>query len=288
MSSTGVPLATQLPPSLRPVAHYLKTGSEYETRDPVIAYWCRLAALQAGLKLDKKSPEAIKVLMPLMDWLEKEKKVLANNEAVTSEVVACAHIDNFALKLFMWADREDRAGHFNKNVVKAFYTAGNLYEVLNVLGELTPENAHHRDYAKWKAAYIHNCLKNGETPVAGPVEGAPEGPDSEDQNETNEGTEDQAVGGWNDPGPSNWNQPVPAPRKPAQPVYPQESQPDVQPTEDSTPAAAPPKTGSLSTEMTAKAQKYCKYASSSLDYDDTTTAIDYLHKALKIIQTGKE
>ena len=28
-----------------------------------------------------------------------------------------------------------------------------------------------RKYAKWKAAYIHNCLKNGETPVAGPIGG---------------------------------------------------------------------------------------------------------------------
>jgi vacuolar protein sorting-associated protein VTA1 len=27
-----------------------------------------------------------------------------------------------------------------------------------------------RKYAKWKAAYIHNCLKNGETPHAGPME----------------------------------------------------------------------------------------------------------------------
>ena len=60
-------------------------------------------------------------------------------------------------------------------------------QVLNVLGELTPENRHHRDYAKWKAAYIHNCLKNGETPVAGPLEGAPERDDEEG--------ESQAVGG---------------------------------------------------------------------------------------------
>ena len=27
-----------------------------------------------------------------------------------------------------------------------------------------------RKYAKWKAAYIHNCLKNGETPHAGPLD----------------------------------------------------------------------------------------------------------------------
>ena len=62
-------------------------------------------------------------------FLSQEKKVLKDNEAVSSEIVASAHIDNFAMNLFMWADKEDRAAHFNKNVVKAFYTAGNLYEV---------------------------------------------------------------------------------------------------------------------------------------------------------------
>ncbi len=32
-----------------------------------------------------------------------------------------------------------------------------------------------RRYGKWKAAYIHNCLKNGEIPVGGPVEGEIDG-----------------------------------------------------------------------------------------------------------------
>jgi hypothetical protein len=43
------------PPSLKPIQHLLKTGTEHEARDPVVAYWCRLAALQAGLALDKSS-----------------------------------------------------------------------------------------------------------------------------------------------------------------------------------------------------------------------------------------
>jgi hypothetical protein len=43
------------PPSLKPIQHLLKTGTEHEGRDPVVAYWCRLAALQAGLALDKSS-----------------------------------------------------------------------------------------------------------------------------------------------------------------------------------------------------------------------------------------
>lgn len=54
-----------------------------------------------------------------------------------------------------------------RNVVKAFYTAGMIYDVLCTFGELTDEAAQNRKYAKWKAAYIHNCLKNGETPVPG-------------------------------------------------------------------------------------------------------------------------
>lgn len=45
----GLPLPTQLPPTLRPIAHFLKIGTEHETRDPVVAYWCRLAALQVNL-----------------------------------------------------------------------------------------------------------------------------------------------------------------------------------------------------------------------------------------------
>jgi hypothetical protein len=35
-----------------------------------------------------------------------------------------------------------------------------------------------RKYAKWKAAYIHNCLKSGQTPVAGPLA---TGEDQEDE-----------------------------------------------------------------------------------------------------------
>ena len=45
----------QCPPSLKTIAHYLKTATEHEQRDPVISYWCRLAALQTGMTLDKSS-----------------------------------------------------------------------------------------------------------------------------------------------------------------------------------------------------------------------------------------
>lgn len=276
-----------LPPSLKAIAHDLKTATEHETRDPVVTYWCRLAALQAGLKLDKSSKEALAVLLPLMDWLEKEKKVLADDEAVTSEVVASAHVENYAMKLFGWADKEDRAGRFNKNVVKSFYTAGILFDVLVVFGELTPENAHAKKYSKWKAAYIHNCLKNGETPVPGPAASG---------EEEEEGGEGGAVGGWQmpqipsqdpaaaDPPPAAAPKPVPTPRANPPPVFPSAVPTPAMPSSD----AGATTTSDLTPEQKTKAQKYCKFASSALDYADKAAAIDNLQKALRLLQTGHD
>lgn len=55
-----------------------------------------------------------------------------------------------------------------RNVVKAYYTAGVIYDALLTFGELSEEATDKRKYAKYKAAYIHTCLKNGETPIPGP------------------------------------------------------------------------------------------------------------------------
>lgn len=55
--------------------------------------------------------------------------------------------------------------------MKVFYTAGLLFDVCDVFGEVSDEVTKQRKYAKWKATYIHNCLKNGETPIPGPMAG---------------------------------------------------------------------------------------------------------------------
>uniref|UniRef100_A0A6B0VA06 Putative vacuolar protein n=1 Tax=Ixodes ricinus TaxID=34613 RepID=A0A6B0VA06_IXORI len=189
-------MATALPPvpdRLKAVAPYVKIAAEHDARDPVIAYWCRLYALQNGMKVDRSSSDCRVFLMAYMDWLEKEKSLRKDDEAISSDVVAQAHIENRALKLFLWADGEDRAARFNKNVVKAFYTAGFLFDILTTFGELTEEITNHRKYARWKAAYIHRCLKNGEQPIPGPLKGDDEGFE-EDAG---------AVGGMGGPSPSN-------------------------------------------------------------------------------------
>jgi len=42
------------------------------------------------------------------------KKQNKDNEALQSEMVGQAHVENYALKLFLYADTEDRAGRFGK------------------------------------------------------------------------------------------------------------------------------------------------------------------------------
>lgn len=44
----------------------------------------------------------------------------------------------------------------------------------------------------------------------------------------------------------------------------------------------------LSAQQYQKAMKYCKYASSALQYEDSKTAIDNLTKALTLLTTGKD
>lgn len=300
MSVTSSPISLcAVPPVLKPIAHFLKAATEHANRDPVITYWCRLAALQTGLTLDKKSKEALELLLPLMDWLEKEKKVLKEQEAVTSEVVASAHVENYANKLFFWADKEDRAARFGKNVVKSFYTAGILFDVLSSCFELSPENAHARKYAKWKAAHIHTCLKNGQTPTAGPVGGM----DDEEEEEGAAG----GAGGWAQPqipppAATASHHAPPPPHAAAPPALPPQEPSYQQPPPAPVPAprAVNPPTVSvpalaeglqditLTPEITKAAQKYCKYAASALDYDDRNTALLNMTKAINLLKTGRE
>jgi len=239
------------------------------------------------------------------------------HEAVTNDVVAQIHIDEKAEQLFLWADTEDRNANFNKNVVKSFYTASLLYDVLTQFGEMSEEAAAHQKYSKWKAAYIHKCLKNGETPIPGPAggDGEEEGGDppypplpSNTQQPPGYPTSTQQPPGY----PTNTQQPpyptnttgVPGqfpsqPFPPNQPTYPTPpGQPSVyQPpapaaaSHPAVPAAVPAAavaptqpSSTLSPEDSEKAQKYCRFAASALQYEDVKTAIENLHKALALLE----
>lgn len=306
----------ECPPSLKSIQHYLKTAAEHDNRDPVVAYWCRLHALQTGLKItNKKTREESALLIALMDWLEEAKKVNKDNDAVINEVAAQAHLENYALKLFLYADKQDREQQYGKNIVKAFYTAGMIYDVLTTFGDLTDEAAQNRKYAKWKAAYIHNCLKNGETPVPGPME------EEGGENSTGEASDNPIPPAPRDlpvvPGyptatpstppvaPTSFTNSLPDPNaamKAASQLPPVPYTPDPnpggfvpydpslqpQPAQPSTLYGDNSTTPQLTPDQIAKAQKYCKWASSALNYDDIKTAVGNLKNALELLQTGRD
>lgn len=266
--------------------------------------------MHTGMKLESKTPECRKFLVKLMDQLETMKTELGNDESITQEVVGNAHIENYALKMFLYADNEDRSGRFHKNMIKSFYTASLLLDVLTVFGELTEENVQHRKYARWKATYIHNCLKNGETPQSGPI--GMEGEAYDDEFGTESGTSSMPyqppapthspspVGGTGTmphanfnsiqipPGahaPANTPAEVPPPTDTVKPVPAPRYVPTVDPS-----LLNPSQEGDvrLTPDDFARAQKYCKFAGSALQYEDVGTAIQNLQKALKLLTTGKE
>lgn len=259
-----------------------------------------------------KQPDEKGFLIKIMDWLEGIKKSQKDNESISNDTVAQAYLENYAHKLFTYADQQDRASNFGKNTVKSFYTAGSLYDIITVFGELSDEAATNRKYAKYKAAYIHSCLKNGETPHPGPL------PSEEDElvdlgGDNQPGVSSGTDFGWNtnpvQPQPSNDFVPrptVPSPsnpppsgdpfadfRAPSPPREPEEKLHGFTPFDPSTsnipmlsnPSATP---GTLTPEHMMKAQKYCKYAGSALTYDDVPSAIENLQKALRLLTTGQD
>uniref|UniRef100_UPI00398EC343 vacuolar protein sorting-associated protein VTA1 homolog isoform X1 n=2 Tax=Pristiophorus japonicus TaxID=55135 RepID=UPI00398EC343 len=311
-------MAEPLPPQFKLIQHHLRTGQEHEKRDPVVAYFCRLYAMQTGMKIDSKTPECRKFLVKLMDQLEIMKKQLGDNESITQDVVGNAHVENYAYKMFLYADTEDRAERFHKNMIKSFYTASLLYDVLTVFGELTEENIQHRKYAKWKAAYIHNCLKNGETPKSGPMGMEEDLLDKENEDDgslpqpsisanpadsmpTTDLSNIQIAPGAHPPSnfstihippgahaPANTPAEVPSssvlPNTPIMQTVPQ-SVPIIDP---SLYSVKPQGEIRLTPEDYARAQKYCKYAGSALQYEDVGTAVQNLQKALQLLTTGRE
>ncbi|KAI1721717.1 vta1 like domain-containing protein [Ditylenchus destructor] len=276
-------MSFDLPPTLRNIAHYVKIANEYASRDVVIYYWCLYRAVNDGMQMDKSSPEALNYLKLLMSTLEKVKQQNAGNEALTSDVVAQAHIENQAQRMFNYAESQDRQGIFNTKVVKAFYTSSYLFDVLTVFGELDENILSARKYARWRATYVHNSLKKGEQPIPG----------DEFKNAPPSRPPPPPTGSWNVDGnapmyPQSGGvySPSPAPRTPASSAsFGSSTGPPQQQGHTagvSLPTAQPAQNLTLDNFMEAK--KFLKYAMSSLDYDDANAAIENMHKALSILQ----
>ncbi|XP_063713364.1 vacuolar protein sorting-associated protein VTA1 homolog [Symsagittifera roscoffensis] len=300
MSCPEVPKAGDLSPSLRALVPYLNVAVQFDKRDIVVSYYCRMYAMNLGIKTKTDGDKAAKsVLLSLMTYLEYAKNNFGKeNEGIANELIAESTIESTAVKLFSAADKLDRAGTANQNVVKMFFTSAKLFEVLTYFkGDVTDYVRAMYKYAAWKATYISSCLKKGETPIPGPasVQG------SEEEDELNELLKQlNNAPNPNDPlGPSaspaiNNQHPSPATATPPQ-THPRKVHPPAGPPPTNC-APNPPRNsssggGECSTgkERSAaeleQASKFCKFAQSSLMFNDVDTAVNYLEQALALLKS---
>jgi hypothetical protein len=80
---------------------FLQRADEMAKADPKVAYYCRLYAVEEGMKIPDKSPELGEMLSLLVRQLEATKQAAGLLGAEDDE----AHVENFALKIFAKADR---------------------------------------------------------------------------------------------------------------------------------------------------------------------------------------
>ncbi|KAL7751589.1 hypothetical protein RI367_003053 [Sorochytrium milnesiophthora] len=296
------------PPGLKASAPFVQRAQELSEREPAVAYWCYLYAAKLALQGSATSSRECKTwLLSVMDYLEKEKARLSGNEAVTSETVAASYVENFALKIFLNADNEDRAGKASRKTAKTFLAASIFLDLLHVFGEINPEIEEKIKYSKWKAADIVKALKEGRVPMAGP----PASQDEEqelnalmsDANNHDQQQQQQQQQHFDVP-----QEHLPPPGNPFQAghftsaVEPSRynAPPPVAPPMSSSSPALPPRTPVAASAPTpagsyqlqyhpqtlSQAQKYSRFAISALEYEDVPTAVSNLQKALALLQVA--
>ncbi|XP_078433071.1 hydroxyproline-rich glycoprotein family protein [Wolffia australiana] len=149
---------------------YLQRADELQKHEPLVAYYCRLYAMERGLKIPTKdrTKTTNSILVSLMNQLEKDKKTIK----FTAE--DNLYLEGFAANVFEKADKQDRAGRADLNTAKTFYAASIFFEILNQFGEMQPDIEQKQKYAAWKAADIRKALKEGRKPEPGPPGGGSE------------------------------------------------------------------------------------------------------------------
>jgi len=93
-------------------------------------------------------------LIALLDILENAKAVLSSEAAMQSDTAASSYIIQFAMKLFIIADNEEKASQSSKKTARLFILASQFLQLLEDVGGISSEIENKIKYAKYKAAEI--------------------------------------------------------------------------------------------------------------------------------------
>lgn len=156
-----------VPQELKAIVPFLQRADELKRQDPIISYWCKLPSLQSlnsvthlfglclgtyyaaqvGISIKARDNLSRDFLFHLLGVLEKMKADIGPHDAVDIEGVSFAYVENFALKVFVNADNEDRNNratrydgcknlfanltcYHHRSTPKKFLAAANFLEVL--------------------------------------------------------------------------------------------------------------------------------------------------------------
>lgn len=155
------------PPSLKPIAKYMARAREVESENPLVAHYCTYYSLKRAVELrDPKDEGANRFIAGLLEKCDTSKVKLGPDDGTHR---AC--MEEFALRVFDFADTEDREGRANKEIAQAFFAAMCYLDVCSVFGPLSTDLNERLRYAQWKAADILKALREGRTPTPGPPGG---------------------------------------------------------------------------------------------------------------------
>ena len=139
------------------------------TAVPIMAYHCKLYAVQKGLALCKASPgeQADKAKSYLIGELEDLEKMKAAMGDVDKEDLK-VHVENFIMSVFASTDKEERTCEtITKKNAMDFKRTGDFIMILSLFGEMDQEWADRKKYCTYKAGTIMKALKAGEQPPRG-------------------------------------------------------------------------------------------------------------------------
>ncbi|KAJ6333294.1 hypothetical protein OIU77_009208 [Salix suchowensis] len=114
---------------------YLQRADELQKHEALVAYYCRLYAMEKGLRIpqNERTKTTNSLLISLMKQLEKDKKSLKLGPEDN------LYLEGFALNVFGKADKQDRAGRADLSTAKTFYAASIFFEIITQFGELQPD-----------------------------------------------------------------------------------------------------------------------------------------------------
>ena len=304
-------MAPPADPHVKALQPFLQRAEELKGADPKVAYYCRVFAMEEGLKVSDKSGEMIATLGSLMETLERTKP----DAGLVSPEEDCAYCENFALRIFAKADALDRGGGAGRpktaKTAKMLYVASVFFEILHQFPNAPDEDTLAKQrYAAWRAGELSACAREGKTPPPPPGEA-----ETPDVSETDAAIGGDAVSSRLEENADGVDAPPPPPAAYTPPSAPP-ALPDVSEMEarnpkprgdadarevtrvgthsfanaatPSPPARLPPVNYAegIGVASVAEAQKHAKFAVSALAHEDVPTAIENLRKALALL-TGR-